>query len=82
MGSSGCGAGTSSPLPADVRAYPAPGGDYVGAGFSISDNLAGPALDGATVTWQLPPERTLDDVDGLSIWCVPVGVSFGDGLFQ
>jgi hypothetical protein len=30
----------------------------------------------------LPSGRSLDEVDGLSVWCVPVGVSFGDGLFS
>lgn len=66
----------------DVRAYPAAGGNYVATGFAISENLVGPPLEDATITWQLPENRSLDDVDGLSIWCVPVGVSFGDGLFQ
>ena len=27
-------------------------------------------------------DNSLDDIDGISIWCVPVGVSFGDGLFM
>ena len=35
-----------------------------------------------TVYAQLPEGLTLDDLDGISVWCVPVAASFGDGLFQ
>lgn len=36
---------------------------------------------GETVYAQLPSSRSLDEFDGLSVWCVPVGISFGDGRF-
>ena len=67
----------------DVRAYAAPGGNYGSQGFAISDNLKNfpVGYDGATLTFDIS-DQNLDDIDGLSIWCVPVGVSFGDGLFQ
>ena len=35
-----------------------------------------------TVYAQLPVGLTLDDLDGISVWCVPVASSFGDGLFR
>jgi mono/diheme cytochrome c family protein len=66
----------------DVRVYGGLGGDYHG-GFAISDDLlrAGGYQD-AELTLTLPEDRTLDDLDGVSIWCVTVGVDFGSGTFE
>ena len=51
-------------------------------GFSMSDDIrqAGGYLD-ATLTVKLPVDKTLDDIEGVSVWCVPVGASFGDAIF-
>jgi len=38
--------------------------------------------DNASFTLTLPESITLDDFNGVSVWCVPVGTSFGDGIFQ
>lgn len=66
----------------DVRIYAGLGGNF-GSGFPISADLLSPEpYAGATLTLQLPEDRTLDDLDGLSVWCVDVGISFGDGTFQ
>ena len=68
----------------DVRFYSGLGGNYVN-GFSMSEeDLRRPeGYDGTeTVYAQLPVGRTLDELDGISVWCVPVSSSFGDGLFQ
>lgn len=68
----------------DVRFYSGFGGDYIG-GFSMSEeDIRRPqGYDGSeTVYAQLPEGRTLDELDGISVWCVPVSASFGDGLFQ
>lgn len=68
----------------DVRFYSGLGGNYLN-GFSMSENdLRRPeGYDGSeTVYAQLPEGRTLDELDGISVWCVPVAQSFGDGLFQ
>jgi mono/diheme cytochrome c family protein len=66
----------------DVRVYGGLGGDY-DRGFAIGDDLIRDRpYTGETLTVRLPADRTLDDLDGVSIWCVPVGVSFGDGLFR
>lgn len=64
----------------DVRIYAAPAGDYAN-GFAISDDLLGTAYDNGTLRVQLPDGMTLDDLDGIAVWCVEAGVSFGDGLF-
>ena len=47
-------------------------------GFSIKSGLLGTAYNNGTLTITLPDGVTLDDFDSISIWCVPVGQSFGD----
>jgi len=68
----------------DVRFYSGLEGNYID-GFSMSEeDLRRPGgYDGTeTVYAQLPEGRTLDELDGISVWCVPVSQSFGDGLFM
>lgn len=66
----------------DVRLYGGLDGNY-DDGFAIGDNLLRPGgYSGETLTFTLPPERTMDDLDGVSVWCVPVGVDFGSGRFE
>lgn len=66
----------------DVRVYGARDGDYDN-GFSIGPDLTRPqGWDGETLTVQLTEDQSLDDLDGISIWCVPVGVDFGSGFFE
>lgn len=64
----------------DVRVYGALGGNY-DAGFAFSENLLGTPYASGTLTVHLPVDKTLDDLDGVSIWCVAASFSFGDGLF-
>lgn len=64
----------------DVRVYGATGGDYDN-GFAISQNILGTPYSNGTLRVQLPVGKTLDDVDGVSVWCVAASFSFGDGLF-
>lgn len=65
-----------------IEVYAGLDGDY-DAGFSISDNLYNfpTGYHGETLTLTLPDGRTMDDLDGISIWCATVGVNFGDGTF-
>lgn len=63
----------------DVRLYGGLGGNY-DAGFAMGDDLIKPGgYQGETLTFTLPAGRTLDDLDGVSVWCVDVGVDFGSG---
>ena len=67
----------------DVRFYNGVGSppDY-NAGVPLSgDLIRSGGYDNETFTITLPEAVTLDDVDGLSVWCVDVAVSFGDGAF-
>lgn len=67
----------------NVRIYGGLGGDYDN-GFALTgENLVrrDPYV-GETLTVQLPEGMTLDDLDGVSVWCVPIGINFGDGLFN
>jgi len=50
-------------------------------GFSTSGDLVGTRYENADLTLTLPEGKTLDDFNSISIWCVDVGVSFGDGIF-
>ncbi|MCH9679858.1 MAG: DM13 domain-containing protein [Deltaproteobacteria bacterium] len=65
----------------DVRVYGGLDGNY-DDGFAIGEDLTGPGFAGETVTVQLDESMTLDDLDGISIWCVPVGVDFGSAFFE
>ncbi|MEM6995856.1 MAG: DM13 domain-containing protein [Myxococcota bacterium] len=66
----------------DVRVYGGRDGDY-DAGFAIGEDLTRPTgYDGETITVQLDESMSLDDLNGVSIWCVPVGVDFGSGFFE
>ncbi len=64
-----------------VDFYGGLGGDYTGGfGFGLELTRATPYEDEA-LTIQLPASQDLDDLDGLSVWCVDVFISFGDGMF-
>ncbi len=65
----------------NIRVY-AGNGDFLTTGFSISDDLFGQVFNNDTLTVTIPEGRTLDDIDRISIWCIPVRFSFGDGIFQ
>lgn len=65
----------------NIQMYGGLGGNY-DDGFSFSRNLKNEVFDGETVSFQLSEENTLDDLDGLSVWCVPVGADFGSGSFN
>ena len=66
----------------NVQIYGATGGDYDN-GFSMSSNLVNSPVGYTNTSLTLNlGDHSLDEVDGISVWCVPVGVSFGDGLFE
>lgn len=68
----------------NVQFYLGQGGDFRESrgGFSASGNLVGISYSGNTLRITLPAGRSLDDFDSISVWCVPVGVSFGTGFFS
>ncbi len=52
-------------------------------GFTLSENLVRDLpYNGEVLTLTLPEGRTLDEIGGVSVWCVPVGADFGSGTFQ
>jgi hypothetical protein len=63
----------------DVFVYGGKGGNY-SSGFAVGPNLFGTRRTNETIQVTLPT-GALDALDGISIWCVRAGVSFGDGLF-
>lgn len=62
-----------------VFVYGGLAGNY-GQGFAIGNNIKGVAYTGQTLTLTLKT-GDLDKLDGLSIWCSDVRVSFGEGSF-
>jgi hypothetical protein len=64
---------------ARVFVYGGKAGNYT-AGFPIGSNLRGTPMTNTTLNITLN-DGDLDKLDGISIWCVIAGVSFGDGLF-
>jgi len=65
----------------DVRVYGGSGGDY-NAGYPMTDDLVkSGGYSGETIYARLPEGMTLDELDGVSVWCVDVAVDFGSGLF-
>jgi hypothetical protein len=66
----------------DVRLYGGLGGDYDN-GFAMGDDLVrSGGYDGDTLEFILPPDKSLNDLDGVSVWCVDVGVDFGSASFD
>jgi cytochrome c len=66
-----------------VQVYTGVDGVFRGEGvYPISPDLVGPRYTDATLELTLPAGVTLDDFNSISIWCVAVGISFGDGIFN
>ncbi len=65
----------------DVRAVLSDDADFESYDV-LSEDLRGDGpYEGTTLTLPLREGMTLDSVTHLSIWCVPAGASFGDGVF-
>ena len=56
--------------------------DPAAGGRPIGQQLVGTRQDGGTITLTLPDDLTLDDFNGLSVWCIPFSVSFGEVDFR
>ncbi|MFK7827361.1 MAG: DM13 domain-containing protein [Oligoflexales bacterium] len=65
----------------NVRVYTGSDGDF-GSGKIISKDMLGTPFNDGSASLILPEGTSLDDFNSLSIWCVPIGISFGDGTFQ
>jgi hypothetical protein len=64
----------------DVFVYGAKASNYAG-GFAIGSNLFGTRRTNETIRLTLKSGE-LDNLDGISIWCVRAAASFGDGVFK
>lgn len=66
----------------DARMYLALNGDWE-SGFPVSDNLVGDhVFIDETMILKLPTQRSLDDMNGIALWCIPFAAAFGSGLFE
>ncbi|MBA2661570.1 MAG: DM13 domain-containing protein [Bradymonadaceae bacterium] len=65
----------------DVRIYGAKDANYL-VGFPMTEDLVRPTpYSGETIIARLPTDVSLDDLDGISAWCVDFAVDFGSGTF-
>jgi mono/diheme cytochrome c family protein len=66
----------------DVKLYGAIDSNF-DAGFPIGPQLfnAPVGYEDETLSFTLPAGKTMDDLNSISVWCVTVGISFGDGVF-
>lgn len=55
-------------------------GDY-NSGQPIGPQLNGRPFTDETITLTIPDNLTLDDFNGLSVWCIPFNFNFGDARF-
>ncbi|MBL4942551.1 MAG: DM13 domain-containing protein [Colwellia sp.] len=66
----------------DVYFYAAKNHEYSSAdAFSISQKINGQSYTDAEFILKLPTNKTLDDLTGLSVWCVDFNVDFGNMEF-
>lgn len=66
----------------DVYFYGAINHAYEGASaFAIGKKINGQVYENATITLKLPQNKTLDDLTGLSVWCVDFNANFGQMTF-
>lgn len=64
----------------DVYIYGAENGAYT-TGFRIGGNIFSNTFTDGVLQLNILDEDTLDSLDGISVWCEGVSVSFGDGVF-
>lgn len=66
----------------DVYFYAAIDGAYNSeASFRIGNRLNGISYENGEFTLKLPNNKTLDDLNGISVWCVEFSANFGDVTF-
>lgn len=66
----------------EVYAYAATDHQYQSAdAFSVSNRLNGESYNNAEILFHLPNNKTLDDLTGISIWCVDFNANFGELTF-
>jgi len=56
--------------------------DRAAGGRPLGPQLVGTRQNGGTITLTLPDDLTLDDFNGLSVWCIPFSASFGEVDFR
>ncbi|KGJ97630.1 DM13 domain-containing protein [Colwellia psychrerythraea] len=66
----------------DVYFYGAIDHQYAeSAAFAIGQQINGQSYDNASITLKLPQNKSLDDLNGLSVWCVDFSANFGQMEF-
>ena len=67
----------------DVKLYGGIDSNFEAGGFPIGPQLFNfpVGYDNVTLSFTLPANKTMDDLNSISVWCIAAGISFGDGVF-
>lgn len=66
-----------------VYFYAGTNGDYTASNaFQFSKLLTGTSFSNNTIQLIIPNNKTLDDFNSLSVWCVDFNANFGDVIFN
>jgi len=66
-----------------VYFYAGTNGDYTSSNaFQFSKLLTGTSFSNNTLRLIIPDNKTLDDFNSLSVWCVDFNANFGDVIFN
>jgi mono/diheme cytochrome c family protein len=66
----------------NVSVYGAADSNYDDGYSMTADLVRSQPYEGETIFARLPAGRSLDDLDGVSVWCVDVAIDFGSGVFS
>jgi hypothetical protein len=65
----------------DARLFLLPDGAQFNDNYELTDNLVGDGFAGETLTLPIPDQAEMENWNLITLWCVPAGASFGDGVF-
>lgn len=65
----------------NARFFLLPDGAAFSRDIELTDNLVGSPASGDTLTVDIPDGVAFEDFNLITLWCIPVGTSFGDGVF-
>ena len=65
----------------DARLFLETDGAAYSGDYGLTDSLVGQTFDEDTLTLQIPDQAEFETWNLLTLWCIPAGASFGDGVF-
>ncbi len=65
----------------DARLFLQADGAAFSGDYELTESLVGDAFEGDLLTLPIPDQAELENWNLITLWCVPAGASFGDGVF-